>query len=141
MKAQHFLQQIRKKDAMINALIEELAYMESLATKTTSSFGERVQASGSQQKMADCVVKIADARNRLNDEIDSFIDFKMEAMRILSGCDSDCAELLHKRYFHGKRWEEIAVEMSFTYQWVSGGLHQKALSQFQKELDQRKGIS
>jgi len=36
-------------------------------------------------------------------------------------------------------WERIAVDMNFTYKWVSGGLHQRALAQVQKALDERKG--
>ena len=56
---------------------------------------------------------------------------------IFEACDSDCIDLLYKRYFLNKKWEEIAVEMNYTFKWVSGGLHQRALSQVQKLLDER----
>ena len=36
-----------------------------------------------------------------------------------------------------KKWEEIAIELEFTFQWVSDGLHKRALSQLQKALDER----
>lgn len=141
MKAINYLKQIEKMDARINSDIENLAALEALATKTTPVMGgDRVQSSGSQQKMADCVVKIADLKDQINREIDELIECKKEARNILSFCDADCINLLHKRYFMFETWEQIAVEMNFTYQWVSGGLHQKALSQFQKVLDERKVI-
>ena len=125
-------------DAKINADIEELASLKALATRTTSVLGgERVQSSGSQQKMADCVVKIVEMENRINEEIDKFIDYKENARKLLSECDPECITLISKRYFQFKTWEEIAVDMNYTYQWVSGGLHQKALAQVQKALDER----
>ena len=89
--------------------------------------------------MADCIVKIVDMKNKINDEIDRFIDYKQEARELFSGCDSECIKLISKRYFQFKTWEKIAVEMGYTYQWVSGGLHQKALAQVQKVLDEREG--
>lgn len=139
MKVINYLKQIKIMDAKINADIEELTSLEALATRTTSVLGgERVQSSGSQQKMADCVAKIVDMQEQINAEIDRFIDYKQEARELLSACESECITLISKRYFQFKTWEEIAVDMNFTYQWVSGGLHQKALAQFQKALDERK---
>lgn len=37
-----------------------------------------------------------------------------------------CRQLLEMRYIHGKRWEEIAVEMDLSYQWVAGPLKKKS---------------
>ena len=141
MKAIEYLKYIKTMDAKINTDIEELAALEALATKTTSAMGdERVQSSGSQQKMADCVVKIAELRNRINERIDCFVDYKEAAKNVIfESCDGDCIALLYKRYFLYKKWEEIAVEMNYTYKWVSGGLHQRALSQVQKVLDAKEG--
>lgn len=137
MKAKAYLQKIRTTDAKINAYIEELAQLEALATKTTSVLGgDRVQSSGSQQKMADAVAKIIELKEKINNEIDKLIDMKEEARKLIfEACESDCVTLLHKRYFNGYDWEEIAVDMKYTYKWVSGGLHRKALSQVQKALD------
>ena len=138
MKAINYLKQIKSMDAKINADIEELASLEALATKTTSVLGgERVQSSGSQQKMADCVAKIVDMKDQINAEIYRYIDYKKAARELISECESKCITLISKRYFQFKTWEEIAVDMSCTYQWVSGGLHQKALAQVQKALDER----
>lgn len=87
--------------------------------------------------MADCVVKIVSLQDQITKEIDSFIDYKQDVIRMIqNACDADCIKLLHKRYFQYKTWEQIAVEMDFTYKWVSCGLHQKALSQLQRKLDE-----
>ena len=139
MKAIDYLKKIKSTDAMIIADMEELATLEALATKTTAVMGgERVQSSGSQQKMADCVVKIADLKSQIADELSELLALKREAREMLcKACDGECITLLHKRYFLFETWEQIAVEMNFTYQWVSDGLHKRALSQFQKVLDKK----
>lgn len=139
MKAIDYMKQIKMMDTRIDGNILEIAHLEVLATKTTSVMGgERVQASGSQEKMADCVAKMADMKEQLEKDIKAFIQYKDEARKLLSeACDPDCCRLLHLRYFFDWTWEQIAVEMKFTYQWVSGGLHQRALAQLQKALDER----
>ena len=144
MKALNYLKMIEKMDAQIESDLLELSRLETLATKTTSVLGgERVQSSSSQEKMADCVAMIIDMQAQLNDDIDKFIDFKLEARELIAkSCDADCCKLLHKRYFHYQTWEQIAVEMGYTYQWVSDrrkGLHGRALEQLQKGLDERNG--
>lgn len=140
MKAKTYLKQIELMDAKINTRLEEVERLNALATKTTSVMGgERVQASTSQQKMADCVTRIADLKTEINAEIDKFVNHKQEALKIMDEqCDPDCINLLYSRYFQYKPWEQIAVELNYTYKWVSGGLHQRALAQVQKGLDERK---
>lgn len=139
MKAIDYLERIGKMDAMIETKREELERLRTLAEKITASVGgERVQASGNQQKLEDCVIKIVQAQNEINASIDRFVDYKKEAMELIDrACDADCIRLLYKRYFSYMKWEEIAVDMNYTYQWISGGLHQRALSQVQKALDER----
>lgn len=149
MKARTYLERIKKLDANIDARIDEIATLDAIATKTTSVMGgERVQASASQQKMSDTVEKIIDLKKKLNDEIDRFIDLRNDARNLIEqACDADCQRLLRMRYI-GKyneskkriefaKWEQIAVDMNFTYKWVSDGLHQRALAQVQKALDER----
>lgn len=140
MKAKAYLKQIEYMDAKINTRLEEVEKLNTLATKTTSVMGgERVQASSNQQKMADCVTRIADLKAEINREIDRFVNHKQETLNIMDKhCDPDCINLLYARYFQYKSWETIAHELRYTYKWVSGGLHQRALAQVQKGLDERK---
>ena len=41
--------------------------------------------------------------------------------------DAECHDLLCQRYIRCLRWEQIAVNMEKSYQWVAGPLHSKAL--------------
>ena len=137
MRAKQYLKQIKRMNAQISADIDELGTLEALATKTTAVLGgERVQSSGSQDRMADCVIKITELKKKIEQDIAELIELKDEARKlIISECDADTISLLNKRYFQDKKWEEIAAEMNYTYKWVSGGLHQRALSQVQRGLD------
>ena len=137
MRAIEYLQKIETMDARINTRLDEVERLKALAAKTTSVLGgERVQTSGSQQRMADCIAKIVDNEREVKADIAKFVDYKQKALKVMDlYCDSDCITLLYNRYFQYKSWEEIAVILSYSYKWVSGGLHSKALQQFQKGLD------
>lgn len=138
MKAKIYLKKIEKMEIKLKKMDEDIERLNALATRTTSALGgDRVQTSGSKDRMADCTVKMADLRNRINKEWDMLIDYKEEAWKILEQCDPECIALISEKYFQFKSWEEIAVDMNYTYQWVSGGLHQKALAQVQRALDER----
>lgn len=147
MKAKDYLLKIESMNSKINAGFDELAQLQALAEKITSTFGgERVQSSGTQQKMEDCIVKIHMKREALEKEIDRFIDYKEEARKLVfDSCEPDCITLLTKRYFgelnknteeiEYKTWEQIAVEMHRSYRNVCMQIHGKALEQLQKGLD------
>lgn len=146
-KAKDYLMQVKKLDALINNNLGELEVLQALAEKKTAVLGgERVQTSGSGDSMADTTIKIVMLKQEINDEIDRFVDLRNEARKLInSACDYECARLLTMRYLgiknpvtekvEYKKWEEIAIELDFTYQHVSDRLHKKALSQIQKALD------
>lgn len=121
----------------INADLEEMESLVALATKVTSVISDdRVQSDGDMQKIETYSIKIADLKSKIARELVELLDYKKTARKLIrESCSTDCVTLLHKRYFQYKKWEEIAVEMNYSYQWVSDGLHKKALSQVQKALD------
>lgn len=138
MKAFDYLNQIKKMDAKINNDIEELASLQTLATKTTSALGgNTVKASGSQQKMADCVIKITELKKDINLEIDAYVEYKHQVRKFIhEACDAECCRLLYLRYFRFETWEMIATEMKYSREWVTRGLHKRALGQVQNKLDE-----
>ena len=60
---------------------------------------------------------------------------------ILSIPDADCMRLLCYRYVNMLTWEEIAVLMHYTYQWVAGPLHSKALGLVEEILNKKELIN
>lgn len=140
MKAFDYLDQIKRMDAKINNDIEELASLQALATKTTSALGgNRVQVSNGRQKMADCVIKIAELKKDINQEIDVYVEYKDQVRRFIhEACDADCSRLLYLRYFRFETWEVIAEEMKYSREWITKKLHKKAITQVQAKLDENR---
>ena len=124
-------------DARVTAKLEQLENLTALATKTTSVMGgERVQSSSAQDKMAECVAKIADMQKDLRVEIVELLKYKEKAMQLIDEwCEADCITLLYYRYLDSKKWEHIAIMMNYSVDWVKRGLHGKALRQLQMGLD------
>lgn len=52
--------------------------------------------------------------------------------------DAQCCELLNLRYVRCETWEQIAVTMGKTYQWVAGPLHGKSLQLMEEILKKSK---
>lgn len=152
MKAKEYLQEIKKMNEVIENTLDEIKVLEALATSATASMeSERVQSSSDQQRMANCVNKMVDMQKRLCDDISHYAEIREQATELVNRvCDKDCITLIRKRYLGEynestqkvvfKTWEQIAVEMGHTYQWVAGGLHQRALSQVQKALNAKELI-
>lgn len=130
MDAKEYLQQVRNADIVIKDKMEELAELETLATKINAlNEGERVQSSGSQDKMADVVCKIADLKAEIKAEVDNLLKLKREVRSVINQVSEPVMmSVLHKRYLQYKSWEQIAVEMGFTYRWCTK-LHGKALQE------------
>lgn len=125
------LKQIKKLDVLINSKLEEIESLKTLATKVNAPLNqERVQSSGSNDQLGECVAKIVDLQNEINDDIDAFINLKREVMRKIDSIDnSQYCDLLYKRYFEYKTWECVAEEMNLSREWVRN-LHNRALNEF-----------
>ena len=127
-------------DKLIDNKLLEVEQLEALATKVTScSSGDRVQTSGNQDKMADTVIKIIELKNNINADIDRLVDLKKEILAVIDAIqDADMIDILYKRYFQYKKWEQIALEMHYTYQWICK-LHGRALQQVEKIRSETNG--
>lgn len=127
MTAKEYLLQIRKNDNQINNKLAEISHLREMAMSITSTLKEDVvQTSGNGDKLADTIAKIVDLENEINADVDKQVDTKKEVMSVIDTLEEPFCNLLYKRYLHYMTWEEIAVEMHYTYQWVCE-LHGRAL--------------
>jgi len=133
MKAKQYLRQVRRLDNTINAKIEQIETLRSMTTNITQSLNaDRVQETRSNDKIEKLIVKIIDLEREITDDIDALIDLKREVMHKIDAVQNDDYRLLLTlRYLNFKTWEQIAVEMNFTYQWTCE-LHKRALIQFEE---------
>ncbi len=133
MSIKHYLGQLWRLDQLIEAKLESLEVIRSLAEKTTYTPSEILIQKTSKEGYEKLIIKMVTLQEEINKHIDKLIDLKRKIiLQIDKVDDHDCKLLLILRYVNFKRWEEIAVEMGYSFQWVCGGLHSKALQKFAK---------
>lgn len=135
MTAKEFLGQIRKIDTLINNKIIERDQWLSLALSITPSVnGERVQSSGSQQKMADALNNCIDIEREIAAYIDELADKKREVLKTIEQLPEAEYDVLHKIYVQYKTLYEVADERHIAYSWATA-IHGRALKRLDDVLN------
>ena len=128
MTAKEILDLAQDIDTRINSKLEQICYLNDLATKCTASYSDmpRNPNRGS-SSMADTVIKIIDLEESINKDIDNLVDIKIiNNVMIASVENPEYATLLELRYICFKTWEQIAVIMGYTLRYIHK-LHNYAL--------------
>ncbi len=88
---------------------------------------------GPSLKTENCVIKIMELEEEIKDEIAELVEVEKEAGAIIKALveDPNHKAVLEHRYVEQKRWEEIAVEMGYTFRWTQT-LHQRALKELRE---------
>ncbi len=112
-KAVKYLCKVEDIDNMITKKQEQIDSLRSLASSTAlHTDSERVQTSGSGDKIGDCCAKIADLCAEINQDIDDFVDTKADIMHTIDKLDDlEERRLLYCRYFQYMPMIKIAQEM------------------------------
>ncbi len=128
MTAKEYLSQAYRLDQRINSKLEQVASLNELATKCTSTLtGMPRNPNRGTSTMADAVGKIVDLQAEINSDIDRLVDLKREMVRLIKAVNNtECQTLLELRYLCFKTWEQIAVDMGYTTRNIHL-LHKKAL--------------
>lgn len=138
MDAKQFLRQLKKLDKMIENKIAEKAMWKTIAFGTSAKMdGERVQASGSQQKMADAVCRYVDIEKEIDEQIDKLIDTKQDVISVIEKLKPTEYDILHKMYVQYMSLYDVADIYEKSYSWATT-IHGRALKNVQAILDQRK---
>jgi len=139
MEAKQFLNQLKKLDKMIENKLAEKARWQAMATRTTAQIGgERVQSSGSKQKMADAVGSYLDIEREIDEQVDKLVDTRQEVICVIEKLNTTEYDLLHKVYVQYMSLYEVADMYGNTYSWATT-VHGRALKNVQKILDQKDG--
>lgn len=127
MKAKEYLQQYQNAEREINAKLDQIYRLRELATKTTQALTSEHVQSSAENKVEKIVTKIADLDAEVNAEIDRLVSMKHDIEKTIQQIpDASQRVVIERRYINGERWEQIAVELNYTYRNVCY-LHGKAL--------------
>ena len=116
--------------AQINELYTQLQELRATGTRITPSYS--VEAAGGGDNNTSKPEQAALAIYELEQEINAKIEQQCKAVKqtydLIGLLDDELLKLVMlKRYARHKPWEEIAVEMGYSWQWVHK-LHSKALN-------------
>lgn len=137
MKAQDYLKQLKKLDTIIkNKLIEKSQWKNIAFGVTSHSDGERVQSSGSKQKMADAVDRCVDMEAEIDGLVDRLIDLKREIISTIEQLNATEYDVLHKLYIQDMDYYDVAAAYGKSYSWATT-VHGRALQNVQRILDAR----
>ena len=137
MKAQQYLEQVDKFEALIqNKQIEKEQWKDIALSITGKYEGERVQSSGSKQKMSDAVNRIVLIENEIDSLIDQQIDTRLEIIKTIEQLKTTEYDLLHKIYIQHMTFKEVAAAKDKSVSWATT-VHGRALQSLQKLLDKR----
>lgn len=138
MKASEYLHQIEAIETKIRNIRVDIAQLKDLALSVTPAYeGERVQASGNNQRMATAIDRWADKEAELNAEIDRLIDKKIEISSTINHLSKPKESgVLHMLYLENKSFKEVAQHYDKSVSWATS-IHGRALQSLQKVLDAR----
>jgi hypothetical protein len=136
MTAKEYLNQVRNLESKMKILKEEIDTLREMVVSTGAiQQGERVLSSGTQDKMAETICKINKKECEWNDLMREFALARANVIINIQKLNNpEYEQILYKRYCQSKKWEEIALEMNYTYQWVCK-LHGRALLELDKVLN------
>jgi len=138
MDVKKFLNQLKKLDKMIENKLAEKERWKAIATGTTAPIGgDRVQTSGSKQKMEDAVIRYVSIDKEIDEQIDKLVETRQEIISIIERLNATEYDVLHKIYVQYFTLYEVADSYGNTYSWATT-VHGRALKQVQKILDARK---
>ena len=136
MTAKEYLNQVRNLESKMKILKEEIDTLREMVVSTGAiQQGERVLSSGTQDKTAETICKINEKECEWNDLMREFALARANVIINIQKLNNpEYEQILYKRYCQSKKWEEIALEMNYTYQWVCK-LHGRALLELDKVLN------
>src|SRR5690606_7789663 len=134
--------QVKRLDNIINAKLEQIEKLRAMSINISRVMStDNIRSQENRSRIEKILVKIIDLEREVTNDIDRLVDLKREIMQKIDAMeDANYKVLLTLRYLNFKTWEEIAVEMGYTFQWVHQ-LHKRALIEFEKKYFNRIDIN
>jgi len=140
MTAKEYLLQIKQLNAQIKNVEDEIHSLREKEISIRASWPDgQPHGSGTTDPTGEMAVRLAD----------QLLDLEETSLRLQTALwrkrneiletlgkvkTAEHNRLLYLRYVQSETWEQIAVDMHYTYQWVAGPLHGNALLELEKIL-------
>lgn len=120
MNAKDYLGQAYRLDQHITSKLQQVESLRSLTERVTMAYGgEVVSHTRNVTSLQDTIVRLMEAEEELNQEIDKLVDLKIEISGVISQVRNESYRLiLEKRYLCFLPWEQIATDLNISRRWV-----------------------
>ena len=138
MTAKEFLGQAYRLDQRINSKLQQIDSLRGLTQKVTQSYdNEVVSRTRNVSSLEDAIIRLMEAEEQLNIQIDKLVDTKIEIGKLIDMVHNESYRLLlEKRYLCFLSWDQIAAEMHYSRRWVLNK-HERALEVADKLLREK----
>lgn len=103
----------------IRILKQSIASLRSLATSLSAPLGgDRVQSSGTSDRVGRIVADIADAEMDMEEQIKRLAELRLEALKLIQRLPEPDQSIMRLRYIVGMTWERVAVESDYDERYV-----------------------
>ena len=128
MTAKEFLGQAYRLDQRINSKLQQIDSLRGLTQKVTQSYdNEVVSRTRNVSSLEDAIIRLMEAEEELNRQIDQLVDTKIEIGKLIEKVHNESYRLLlEKRYLCFLAWDQIDAEMHYSRRWVLN-THERAL--------------
>jgi DNA-directed RNA polymerase specialized sigma24 family protein len=114
-------------------MLEEKERWRTRAEKMTSTWSDMPKGSDGEDQRELAICKMLDCERVVTGMIDDLVDLGREIKEIISQVDDEILrELLMHRYIEGKKFEEIAVGMNYSWRQIHR-LHTRALNKIMSD--------
>lgn len=118
----------------LEADLQTLQDLEDLAAKITPVYSF-APGGGSNDKLAGTVAKMADVEMSIKNDINQLTEALASVRGLIKMLDDEKLQLiLFKRYLNYQRWEVIAADLGYSWQYIHK-MHSKALQKLKEEIE------
>lgn len=110
----------------ISRLEDKLLELENAATKITAQLTHEPKRSSVDDKLGETVAKIVDLQNEINEQLQKYYERVKNIEQAIEALPPREALLIRLRYLEQMRWEEICVEMNYSWRQIHY-IHAEAL--------------
>ena len=124
-----YLKRYINLDREIDRKLEEVARLRSKLTRVTEVYSTEPRGGGSiYGKTEEIIAKIVDLEKEIDADVDRLISIRDNIKAVIEAVEDDRERLLLQyRYLDGRTFEEIAVQMHYSWRHIHR-LHSRALS-------------
>ena len=133
-------EKLRFAERRLTAAEERVSFCRAAATKASAVLGgEFVSRSRDVTVHENAVIRLMEAEESINEEIDRFVDIKMDISKTIARVRNENYRLiLEKRYLCFMTWEQISLDMHYTNRWLRK-MHERALDVVDRIMLERSG--